>query len=99
MDMEVIPVVTPPAPSETEQIKPTQSVPVPLVEAQVQPNIDNRLSSSYITEPQVTQIENISCNNSISSSDSLTQEYLKNYFNEQLNDKVCKVYLKSYFKV
>ena len=66
-----------------EQIKATQSVPVPLVEAQTQ-----LLGSSYIIEAQVTQIENISCNNSISSSDSQTQEYLKNHFNEQLNDKV-----------
>ena len=32
-NMEEIPVAVPPAPSETEQIEPTQSVPVPLVEA------------------------------------------------------------------
>ena len=43
-------------------------------------------------EPQVTQIGNISCDNSISSLDSLTQEYLKNHFNEQLNDKVYNTF-------
>ena len=91
-DMEVIPVMTPPVPSETEQIEPTQSVPVPLVEAQTQPDINNRLGGSSIMEPQVTQIENISCNNSFSSSDSLTQEYLKNHFNEQLNVKVYNTF-------
>ena len=71
-----------------KKIEPTQSVPVPLVEVQMQPGIDKRLGGSYITEPKVTQIENISCNNSISSSDLLTQGYLKNHFNKQLNDKV-----------
>ena len=50
-DMEVIPATTPPAPSETEQINPEQSVPVPLVEVQMQPRMDNRLGCSYITEP------------------------------------------------
>ena len=84
--------MTPPAPSEMEGMDPTQSVTVPLVEAQKQPGTDNRLGSSYITEPQVTQIENISCDNSISSSDSLPQEYLKNQINEQLNDKVYNTF-------
>ena len=69
--------MTPPALSEMEWIKPTQSIPVSLVEAQMQPGIDNRLGGSYIMEPQVTQIENISCDNSISSLDKLTQEYFK----------------------
>ena len=43
-------------------------------------------------EPQVTQIENVSCNNSISSSDWITQEYLKNHFNKWLNDKVYNTF-------
>ena len=81
---EVIPVVTPPAPTEMEQIKPTQSVPVLLVEAPKQPYIDNRLGSSYITETQITQIEHLSYDYSISSLYSLTQEYLKNHLNEQI---------------
>ena len=58
----------------------------------MQPGIDNRLGGSYIMEPQVTQIKNISCDNSISSLDSLTQEYLKNHFNEQLNDKLYNTF-------
>ena len=82
MDMEVIPVATPPVLSEMEWIEPAQAVPVSLVEAQMQPSTDNRLGSSYIMEPQITQIKNIRCNNSFFSSDSLTQEYLKNHFNE-----------------
>ena len=87
-DVELIPTVTPPAPRETERIKPAQeeSVPLSLLEVQMQPSIDNRLGSSYITEPQVTQTENVSCNNSISSSDSITQEYLMNPFNKWLNN-------------
>ena len=39
-------------------------------------------------ESQVTQVENVTCNISISNSDAVTQEYLKNHFNEQLNNKV-----------
>ena len=38
-NMEIIPVVTAPAPSEMEQIMPTHSIPVPLVEAQMQPKL------------------------------------------------------------
>ena len=64
----------------------------------MQSNTDNSLGGSYIMEPQVTQIEKIRCNNSISSSDSITQEYIRNHFNEQLNDKVYNTF-KSYFKV
>ena len=56
------------------------------------PSIDNRLGGSYIIEPQVTQIENVSYNNSISSSDSISQEYLRNHFNEQLNYKVYNTF-------
>ena len=70
-----------------------QLVPVPLVEVQIQPTVDNKFGGSYITEAQDIQIENISCNISISSSDSVMQEHLKIHFNEQLNDKVyntCK---------
>ena len=50
----------------------------------MQLNDDNQFGGSYIMEAQVTQVENVSCNTSISSSDLVMQEYLKNYFNEQL---------------
>ena len=86
--------MTPPAPSNTDQIEPAQeqSVPVILVEVQTQPSIDDWLGSSYIMESQVTQIENVSCNNSISSSNSITQEYLQNHFNKWLNDKAYNTF-------
>ena len=45
-------------------------------------------------EAHVTYIENVSCNTSISISslDLVTHGYLKNHFNEQLNDKVCNTF-------
>ena len=57
-DPEVVTVVTPPGPSEAEQIvlAPEQLIPVPVVELHVQPSIDNQLGGSYITEAQVTQV-------------------------------------------
>ena len=64
----------------------------------MQPNVGNKLGGSYITEAQVTQVENVSCNTSISSSDVVMQEYLKNHFNEQLNGKVYNSF-NSYLKV
>ena len=83
-DLEVIASVTAPVPCETEWIKSAQEqlVPVRLVEVQTQPSVDNKLGGSYIIEAQVTQVENISCNTSISSSDVVMQDYLKNHFNE-----------------
>ena len=76
--------MTPPVPCETEQIESAQEqlVPVPLVDIQMQPSVDNKLGSSYITEAQVTQVENVSCKTSMSSSDAVMQTYLKNHFNE-----------------
>ena len=89
-NLEVITAVKPPVPCKTEQIESAweQLVPVPLVEVQTQPSVHNKLGSSYITEAQVTQVENVSCNTSTSNSDVVMQEYLKNYFNGWLNDKV-----------
>ena len=86
---EVITAMSPPVPCEIEQIKSAweEVVPVPLVEVEMQPTVDNKMGSSYIMEAQVTHVENVSCNTSISSSDMVMQEYLKNHFNEQLNDK------------
>ena len=72
-----------------EQIKPApeQLDPVPFLEAHMQPSIDNKLGGSYIMEAQATQLENVSCNTSTSNSGVIMQEYLRNHFNEQLDDK------------
>ena len=43
-------------------------------------------------EAQVMQVENVSCHTSISSLDSVTHKYLKNHFNELLNDKVYNTF-------
>ena len=42
-------------------------------------------------EAQVMQVENVSCHTSISSLDLVTHKYLKNHFNELLNDKVYNI--------
>ena len=63
-----------------------------MVEVQTQPSVDNQLGGSYIREAQVTQLENVSCNTSVSSSDLVMQDCLKNDFNEQLNDKVYNTF-------
>ena len=78
MDLEVITAAIPPVPCE-EWIKPAQEqlVPLSLVEASIQPSVDNKFGGSYITEAQVMQVQNISCDISISNSDAVTQEYLK----------------------
>ena len=52
----------------------------------------NKLGGSYIMEGQVTQVENVSCNTSISNADVVMQEYLKNHFNKWLNDKVYNTF-------
>ena len=80
-DPEVTTAATPLVPCKTEWIKPAQDqlVTVPLVEVHIQPCADNKLGRSYITEAQVTQVENVSCNTSNSNSDALPQEYLKNH--------------------
>ena len=64
-----------------------QLVSVPFMEAHMQPGVDNRLGGSYITQAQVTQIENVSCYISTLNSDVIMQEYLRNHF-KWLNDKV-----------
>ena len=76
---EVITAATPPAPCETEWVKSAQEqlVQLPVVEIQMQPRDHNQSGSSYIMEAQVTQVENGSCNTSISSSDLVMQEYLQ----------------------
>ena len=58
----------------------------------MQQSVDNQFGSSYIMDAHVIQVENVSCNTSVSSSDSVTQEYLKTDFNEQLNDKVYNTF-------
>ena len=47
-DPEIITAMTPPAPSETEWIESAaeQLVPVPVVEIQTQPSVDNQLGGS-----------------------------------------------------
>ena len=54
-----------------------------------QPSVDNQLGGSYITD---TQVQNDSCQVSICCLDSGVQEYLKNHFNEHLNDKVYNMF-------
>ena len=81
---------TPLAPSKTEQNEsaPEWLVPVPIVEVPTLPSDDNQLGGSYITEMQIMQVQNDSCHTSVSSLDSEVHKYLKNHFNECLNDKV-----------
>ena len=43
-------------------------------------------------EAQVMHVENGSCHTSISSLDLIVHEYLKNHFNELLNDKVYNTF-------
>ena len=84
---EVITAAIPRVPCQ-EQIMPAleQLVPVPFVEAHMQPSVDNKLGGSYITEVQATQVQNVTCNTFTSNSDVVMQEYLRNHFNEWLND-------------
>ena len=86
--------MTPPAPSEVEWIEsaPKQLVLVADVEVYMQPSVDNQFRGSYIMETQVMQVENVSCQTSISSLDSVAHEYLKNHFNELLKDKVYNTF-------
>ena len=75
-----------PTPSKTEQDESMleQLDPIPIVEVMRQPSVENQLGGSYIMEGQV---QNDSCQVSICSLDSRAKEYLKNHFNEHLNDK------------
>ena len=93
-NLEVVTVTTPPELSKTEQIElaPEKLVPVPVVEVHMQPSVNNQLEGSYTMEAQVMQVENVSCHTSISSLTLLVHEYLKNNFNELLNDKVYNTF-------
>ena len=62
------------------------------MEVHTQPSDDNQLGGSYITETQVIQVQNDSCHTSSPSLDSEAHEYLKNHFNECLNDKVYTIF-------
>ena len=81
--------MTLPVPCETEQIEPAQELLVPVWNAA---KCWQKLGGSYITDTQLTQVENVRSNTFISNSDAIMQEYLKNHFNEQLNDKVYSTF-------
>ena len=58
----------------------------------MQSSVDNHLGGSYIVKAQVMQVENVSCHTSISSLDSVVHGYLRNHFNELLNNKVYDIF-------
>ena len=93
-DLEVVTVGIPHGLSEAEwmEFTPGQLVPVLIVDAYMQPSIANQYGGSYIMEAQVMQVENGSCHTSLSSLDSVAHEYLKNHFNELLNNKVYNTF-------
>ena len=93
-DLGVVTATTPTAPHGVEWIEsaPEHLVPVPVVEVHMQPSVDNQLRGSYIVETRGMQVEIVSCHTSISSLDSLVHKYLKNHFNELLNDKVFNTF-------
>ena len=62
------------------------------MEVQMQPSVDNQLEGSYITEAQVMQVENVSGHTSISNLDLVMYKYLKNQFNELLNDNIYNTF-------
>ena len=83
--------MTQPTLSKMEQYEsmPEQLDPISIVEVVRQPSVDNQLGVSYIMEMQV---QNDSCQVSVCSLDSEVHEYLKNHFNEHLNDKVYTMF-------
>ena len=97
-DLEVVTAAIPPGLSEAEWIKsaPEQLVPVPVAEVHMQPSVDNQLGSSYIMEAQVMQEENVSCHTSIPSLHLVAYKYLKNHFNEFLNNEVYNTFKELY---
>ena len=83
--------ITPTAQADTDLVEPAPEpvMPEPIAEVPMQQaHVDSKLGGSYITNMQ-TQNEG---NASICSLDSVAHKYLKNHFNERLNDKVYETF-------